>query len=234
MKASKEKKPLSGKEEIKRYLNESQSLERDLLAEKEKSSRNAWRVAYSSIGLACLGVIAGIAGLSQETPIPALLRVDSTTGAVESVSIQRETEVSYGEVVDSYFLNKYILNREGYDYKLIQDMYDKTALMSTGDAWESYKNIYSGPNSREIILGNKAEIIVNVRSIDSNSDTGIATIRYSTQKKYTNGIYDPIEYWVATASYTYVRAIMTTEERRVNPLGFIVSNYRYSPEVVRN
>ena len=231
---SKEQKPLSGKEEIKLYLEESTTLERDLLAEKEKSKRAAWVVAGVAICFGFLGVFAGIAGLSQESPLPTVLRVDNTTGAVEAVTVQRESEVSYGEAVDSYFLNKYVLNREGYEYKTVQSMYDTTRLMSGQDAWLSYNAIYSGPNARDSALSNRTEIIVKVRSITSDSDTGIATVRYTTQKKHTNGRIEPIEHWIATVGYTYVRAIMTTEERRINPLGFVVNTFRADPEVVRN
>lgn len=229
-----EQKPLSGKEEINRYLVESASLERDLLVEKEKSKRTAWRVAGVSMAMAFLGLIAGIAGLSQEAPIPTVLRVDNTTGAVEAVTVQRESEVSYGEAVDSYFLNKYVLNREGYEYKTIQSMYETTRLMSGEDAWLTYNALYSGPTARDAVLNNRTEIIVKVRSIASNSDTGIATVRYTTQKKQSNGIIEPVEHWIATVGYTYIRAIMSTEERRINPLGFVVNTFRADPEVVRN
>jgi len=231
---SKAEKPLSGKEEIKAYLAESSALERDLLKEKEDSKKLAWRTAYASWGLAFVGILAGIAGLRQESPPPVVLTVDRTTGAVESTTVQKVTEISYGEAVDSYFVNRYVLNREGYDYKTIQGMFDSTRLMSGGDAWTEYNAIYSGPNSRDTTLGNRASISVSVRSISTDSETGIATVRYTTQTKWTNGKVDDPEYWIATVGYTYVRALMTTEERRINPLGFVVNSFRAAPEVVRN
>ena len=231
---SRREKPLSGKDEIKAYLQETNALERDLLKEKEDSKKLAWRTAYFSWGIAFAGVMAGIAGLRQESPPPVVLTVDATTGAVESTTIQKVTEISYGEAVDSYFINRYVLNREGYDYKTIQGMFDSTRLMSGGDAWSDYNAIYSGPNSRDTALGNRASINVSVRSIATDSDTGIATVRYTTQKKWTNGKIEAPEYWIATVGYTYVRAMMTTEERRINPLGFVVNTFRPAPEVVRN
>ena len=83
-----------------------------------------------SIVLAFLGLGAGWAGLSQEAPDPLILRVDNATGNVDLVTTMKEQETSYGEVVDSYFLNKYVLNRESYDYDTIQTLYDTTALLS--------------------------------------------------------------------------------------------------------
>ncbi|NAP32500.1 MULTISPECIES: virB8 family protein [Pseudomonas syringae group] len=231
---SNQEKPLSGKAEIAKYLDESKGLERDLLKEKEDSKKMAWRSAYASWAIAFVGVVAGIAGLRQEAPPPVVLTVDRTTGAVESTTVQKVTEISYGEAVDSYFVNRYVLNHESYDYKTIQGMFDSTRLMSTGDAWAEYNAMYSGPTARDATLGNRASISVSVRSIATDSDTGIATVRYTTQKKWTNGQIDAPEYWIATVGYTYVRAMMTTEERRINPLGFVVNTFRPSPEVVRN
>lgn len=231
---SKREKPLTGKEEIQAYLNETNALERDLLAEKESSKKLAWRSAYFSWAIAFAGVFAGIAGLRQEASPPVILTVNATTGAVESTTVQKVAEISYGEAVDSYFVNRYVLNREGYEYKTIQGMFDSTRLMSGGDAWAEYNAIYSGPNARDAMLGNRASINVSVRSISTDSDTGIATVRYTTQQKWSNGKIDQPEYWIATIGYTYVRALMTTEERRINPLGFVVNTFRPAPEVVRN
>ena len=231
---SKREKPLTGKEEIQAYLNETNALERDLLAEKESSKKLAWRSAYFSWAIAFAGVFAGIAGLRQEASPPVILTVNATTGAVESTTVQKVAEISYGEAVDSYFVNRYVLNREGYEYKTIQGMFDSTRLMSGGDAWAEYNAIYSGPNARDAMLGNRASINVSVRSISTDSDTGIATVRYTTQQKWSNGKIDQPEYWIATIGYTYVRALMTTEERRINPLGFVVNTFRADPEVVKN
>lgn len=227
-------KPLKGKEELAVYLQECSALERDLLVEKEKSKRMAWAVAFGSMGLALAGLLAGVAGLRQESPPPTVLRVDNATGSVEALTVQKETEVSYGEVVDTYFVNKYVLNREGYDYSTIQSMYDTTRIMSGYDAWQSYKELYSGPNARDVVLNNRSTINVRVRAISTDPSTGIATVRYTTQQKNSNGQVGPLQHWIATIGYTYVRAVMSVEERRINPLGFAVTSYRFDPEVLTN
>ncbi|MDF4211150.1 type IV secretion system protein [Pseudomonas protegens] len=225
---------LGGKQAVAAYLEETNALERDLLAEKEQSKKMGHRFGYAGLTLGFLGMLAGIAGLRQEPPPPLILHVNDTTGAVEETTVQRVSEISYGEAVDSYFVNKYVLNREGYDYKLIQTMFDTTRLMSDGDAWLDYNARYSGPTARDVVLKDKATISVAVRSITTNSETGIATVRYMTQRKWTNGQIDLPEHWVATLGYTYVRAMMKTEERRINPLGFVVNTFRSDPEVIKN
>ena len=40
-------------------------------------------------------------------------------------------------------------------------------------------------------------------------------------------------HWVATLTFAYVNASMSTTDRLVNPLGFVVSEYRADPEVLQ-
>lgn len=229
----KKEKGVTSKVELQAYFNESVGLERELLVEIQKSKRTAWRVASVAMGAGLLGLLMGYLGMSQDAPDPTVLRVDNTTGAVERVSIIRE-ETSYGEAVDSYFLNQYVLARESYEYYGIQRMFDTTRLMSSAEAWKSYEAKYTGNDALDKVLNTRAEDVVRVRSITPNVDNGTATIRYTTQRKYANGSSDPVKHMIATVTYNYVRAWMTEEERRINPLGFVVTSFRADPEVVAN
>jgi type IV secretion system protein VirB8 len=40
-----------------------------------------------------------------------------------------------------------------------------------------------------------------------------------------------LTHWVATLTYAYVNAPTAANDRLVNPLGFLVSEYRADPEV---
>lgn len=82
-------KALDGKEAIAAYLAETLALERDLLAEKEKSKKMGHRFGYAGLALGFLGMLAGIAGLRQEPPPPVILHINDTTGAVESTTVQK-------------------------------------------------------------------------------------------------------------------------------------------------
>jgi type IV secretion system protein VirB8 len=39
-------------------------------------------------------------------------------------------------------------------------------------------------------------------------------------------------HWVATLTFSYVNAPMSSTDRLVNPLGFVVSEYRADPEAI--
>src|SRR5690606_3110636 len=139
-------------DELNSYYEESRGLERDLISEYIKSRKTAWRVATAAGGFGLLGMICGIVGFSQPAPAPLVLRVDNATGAVDVVTTIRQHEASYGEVVDTYWLNQYVLNREAYDYNTIQLNYDTTALLSSPEVQQQYYKLYDGPNARDRVL----------------------------------------------------------------------------------
>lgn len=220
------------KEQMKAYMEESRGLERDLLSEVVRSRTSAWRVAGFMGLLALVGFGAGFAGMSQDSPPPLILRVDNATGAVEPVTVMREHEASYGEVVDEYWINQFVLNYESYDYNTIQKEYDTTALLSSPDVQRQYYALYEGPEARDSKLSNRVRILPTIRSIQLNGK-GQATVRFTTRDVYTNGTLPVTKHWIATVGYKYVAAPMNREDRRVNPLGFQVTSYRVDPEVVR-
>ncbi|WP_375608478.1 MULTISPECIES: virB8 family protein [unclassified Bartonella] len=229
---TKQTKPVKA-EQLNSYYEESRGLERDLISEFIRSRRTAWRVA-GAVGLFGLfGMICGVVGFSQPAPTPLVLRVDNATGAVDVISIMREHETSYGEVVDRYWLNQYVLNRETYDYDTIQLNYDTTALLSAAAVQQEYLKIYEGENARDKVLSNKARITVKVRSIQPNG-LGQATVRFTTQQHDSTGAAGAKQHQIATIGYTYVGSPMKSSDRLLNPLGFQVTSYRSDPEILLN
>ncbi|WP_019219361.1 virB8 family protein [Bartonella florencae] len=221
-------------EQLNSYYEESRGLERDLINEFIRSRKTAWRVAGAAGLFGLFGMICGIVGFSQPAPTPLVLRVDNTTGAVDVISIMREHEESYGEVVDRYWLNQYVLNRETYDYDTIQLNYDTTALLSAAAVQQEYYKIYEGEKARDKVLSNKARITVKVRSIQPNG-LGQATVRFTTRQLDSSGAATgPKQHHIATIGYTYVGAPMKSSDRLLNPLGFQVTSYRSDPEILLN
>lgn len=219
-------------EELNSYMEESRGLERDLLSEVMRSRKAAWNMTKFMGVIAIAGIAAGVAGLSREAPPPLVLRVDNATGAVEMVTQMRAHEASYGEVVDQYWLNQYVLNRESYDYNTIQLTHDTTALLSSPTVQQEYGALFEGPNARDVVLSNRVRIKVHIRSIQPNN-RGQATVRFTTEEVTANGSTRPIvRNFIATIGYSYIDAPMGTEARRINPLGFQVTSYRADPESV--
>ena len=218
--------------ELEQYLEESRGLERDYLDELVHSKRAAWRVAAASGVLVVLALGAVVALLPLKRVEGFVLRVDNATGSVDMVTSLRDGQVTYGEVVDKYFLNKYVLNRESYAYDTLQTAYDTTVLLSSPDVQREYRAIFDGPNARDKVLSNQTRIVVAVRSIMPGTTSNTAVVRFSTRRKQTNGAPDVEESLVSTIGFHYVGAAMHEQDRLVNPLGFQVTSYRVDPEVV--
>jgi len=145
---------------LTRYLEESRGLERDYMAEVLRSRQVAWRLAIGSSSLLAVALLSLLFLTPLKTNTPFVLRVDNVTGHVEVLTTLREQESSYGEVVDSYFLNQYVLNREGYDYSTIQNAYNTTALLSDPEVQREYYALFEGAQARDTVLKDRARIIV--------------------------------------------------------------------------
>jgi type IV secretion system protein VirB8 len=216
--------------ELKQYLEESRGLERDYICEILASRNKAWRVALGLGLLALFAFIAVIAAIKREPPTPIVLRVDNATGAVDVLTTIQKSEKSYGEIVDIYWLNNYVLNRESYDYNSVQMLYNTTALLSTPEVQQEYYAIFEGHDARDKILQDHTRIIINILSITPDSSGGKATVRFTKQEKTSNGRETTPKHLIATVAYKYTDAPMSLEDRRVNPLGFQVTSYRVDPE----
>ena len=218
--------------DLKKYLEESRGLERDYMAEVLKSRLIAWCLAIGASALAAVALLALLFLIPLKTTIPYVVRVDNATGHIELVTTLRTSESTYGEVVDSYFLNQYVLNREGYDYNTLQNAYNTTALLSDAEVQREYYALFEGAQARDTVLKDRAKIIVQVRSITPTPEKGTAVVRFSTQLKQNNGSIEPLRNWIATMSYVYKDATMSSVDRRINPLGFQITSYRVDPETL--
>lgn len=217
---------------LKSYLEESRGLERDYMSEILRSRLVAWRLAIGASSLLTVALLALLFLTPLKTNTPFVLRVDNATGHVEVLTTIRDSESSYGEVVDSYFLNQYVLNREGYDYNTIQNAYNTTALLSDPEVQREYYALFEGAQARDTVLKDRAKIVVQIRSITPTPETGTAVVRFSTQIKHSNGSVESLHNWLATIGYTYKDATMSSVDRRINPLGFQITSYRVDPETL--
>jgi type IV secretion system protein VirB8 len=217
--------------DLDRYLEESRGLERDYLDELVRSRRAAWRVAALAGALVVIALGTLVALLPLKRVEAFVLRVDNATGNAEVMTSLRDGQATYGEVVDRYFVNKYVQNRETYDYDTLQTAYDTTVVMSAPDVQRDYAAPFDGPNGRDKILSNYTRIVVKVRSITPGTSKNTALVRFKTVRQ-SAGLPEAEENLVATIGFRYVGAAMREADRLVNPLGFQVTSYRVDPEVV--
>lgn len=205
----------------------------------EKSNKRAWLIAIISaiIAFASICAIAYMTPLKQS--VPYVIRVDNTTGMVDIITSVKDTEFSSNEALDKYFTSLYVKTREGYHYNLLTQDYTLTQILSSPQVAQDYVKIYEGANARQEILKNNNEVSIDINSVvlGESADIKTATIRFNaTTSALSNSGKNTVQTSakVATLSYEYSPADLTTEDERLqNPLGFKVTTYRIDDEIRR-
>ena len=205
----------------------------------EKSNKRAWLIAIISaiIALASICAIAYMTPLKQA--VPYVIRVDNTTGMVDIITSVKDTEFSSNEALDKYFTSLYVKTREGYHYNLLTQDYTLTQILSSPQVAQDYVKIYEGANARQEVLKNDNEVSIDINSVvlGESADIKTATIRFNaTTSALSNSGKNTVQTSakVATLSYEYSPADLTTEDERLkNPLGFKVTTYRIDDEIRR-
>ncbi|MFQ0972236.1 virB8 family protein [Gilliamella sp. BG6] len=183
-----------------------------------------------TIGLVSVIAVVGLTPL--KTVEPFAIRVDNNTGYTDIVKpLKNAQETSYGEELDKYWLARFVVERESYDWQLAQTSYDTVKLMTTPNLFSEYNAYITSPVSPVSIFKQMKKIKVQILSVSFIRNVG--QIRFSKQIVDQNGEPDlniPTTYWLATASYDYKHTIDREQDRRINPLGFQVTGYRVDSE----
>ncbi|EAK4088020.1 type IV secretion system protein [Campylobacter jejuni] len=201
----------------------------------EKSNKRAWLIAFISIFIAIISIIAVVLLTPLKTIEPYVIRVDNTTGMVDILTMLDEKEIKANEALDKYFISTYVKAREGYYYDLLNQDYLLTQLMSSEKVANEYRALYEGDNARDQILKNSNEVSVQILSIVLGESNGVktATVRaiITTKNLTSKGTTQATK--VITLSYDYILAKVSEENRFLNPLGFKVLTYRIDDEVAQ-
>lgn len=217
---------------LKSYFDKARRFDQDRMMQIERSNRIAWSIAIASGIVASVSVFA-IAGLTPlKTVEPFVVRVDNSTGIVDVVSALTSTAGTYDEAVTKYFAAKYVRAREGYVWSEAQENFRTIALLSTQPEQTRFSGLYRGsnPESPQNTYGRGATARIDIASI-SPINQNVVSVRYL--RTITRGEEVRTTHWVATLTFSYVNAPMSSTDRLVNPLGFVVSEYRADPEEVR-
>lgn len=207
-------------------------VERDLLTEILQSRRVAWRVAIAAGAIALASVIA-VAGLTPLKSPPELyaVRVDNASGSVENITRLGDAQEDYGERLNRYFIQEYLLACESYDWNTIQNMYDRCALFSAPEVQREYYAKFKGDEGWDKRYANHTRVRTHVRSITFGPKQS-ATVRFTRSIESGSNPADNVqEHLLATLAYRYVNADLSEAIGRKNPLGFQVISYAVDTEV---
>ncbi len=218
-------------DELKTYFDKARRFDQDRMAQVERSNRIAWTIAIVASIIAGASIFA-VAGLTPlKTVEPFVVRVDNSTGIVDVVSALTSTAGTYDEAVTKYFAAKYVRAREGYVWSEAEEILRTVALLSTQAEQARFAALYRGgnPESPQNVYGRGATARISIASI-SLINPHVVSVRY--MRTITRGEEVRTTHWVATLTYSYANAPMSSTDRLVNPLGFAVSEYRADPEAI--
>lgn len=197
-----------------------------------KNAKIAWRLVGAMSVITGLSVLVVALLTPLKTVQPFVIRVDNNTGLTDTVSVMKERQDRYEEIVDKYFLKQYVQYREGYDWETIQTTFDATKLMSSPQVGNEFAAMYAGENAPHKVLKNSRKVVVKVQSVAFVGD--LAQVRFTKQSVEVGDGVDnqksaPIK-MIATIAWEYQGGKMSEQDRLINPLGFKVKSYRVDRE----
>ena len=217
-------------DDLKDYFDNARRWEQDLLLTAQRSKRLAWFVATAAcvLATAAVGAVAALAPL--KTVEPFVIRVDNATGIVETVSALGSSPRTYDEAVTKYFLGRYVRAREGFSQAEAASNFQTVALLSSQPEQARFAALYRGsnPESPQVLHGRFGVAEIRIKAISLLADN-LASVRFLKESR--KGDETKVTHWIATLTFAYVNAPVSSTDRLINPLGFLVSEYRADPEV---
>jgi type IV secretion system protein VirB8 len=204
--------------------------ETDQIVQAKRRERRAWWFAIAGWALATMAVIAVMLLTPLKTVEPFVVRVDQATGAVDIVTKLNSKDVQFDEVVNKYWIARYVNFREEYSAAMAYPNYLAVGLMSTRPVADQYFELIrpENPKAPLHVYANGGTVEVLVRSI-SFLENNVAQVRFDRIEKSSIETVTTT-HWIATLTYRYASSPMAEKDRLVNPLGFQVTDYRLDSE----
>ncbi|MGJ7523701.1 virB8 family protein [Variovorax sp. LT1P1] len=207
------------------------SWEASIVLNERKSRMVAWRVAATA-GVVCLAEAVALAMLVPlHSVVPTVVMVDKLTGEAQVVPSAQEY-VANSTLSDKHWINNFMIARERYVYKFIQQDYDTVRRLAGNLPWGNYASQFEGSDALDKRYKEDVEILPTVLSITLNGN-GTATVRYELRTRdYRVTAPAAVTRRIATLRYEYAVKNLTLEKEAIaNPLGFTVTAYQTDAEM---
>jgi type IV secretion system protein VirB8 len=224
---------MKAREALDAYYEQAESWGKDQQDALAGSRRTAWIVAAIFAVIAILEAIALFSLTPLKTVEPYTLLVDKQTGYVQALKPLEASAVAGNTALTQSFLVQYVIARESFDIDALQTNFRKVALWSEGAARNEYVagSQASNPDSLLARLPRSSLLETRVKSVSPMAGN-TAMIRFETVRRDIGGQVSAPQHFVAMIHYRYSGEPMRIEDRFVNPLGFQVTRYQRSAEVL--
>jgi len=207
---------------------------------KEKSRVIAWRVAIGAGAFGLLALVVAITAVGtafRPAPPPEILRVDKTTGVTERLISLKEFQQTPEEATIKRNVATFMRARENYSYDTAEDnYYDAAAFMSPQlqQQWGAYWDTANPKSPMNFYKKDtKVRIELGAITINRDADGKAISVRASFARtiKRNDLLVGPPTSWIATIPFRWVNAPTKERDRRVNDLGFEVTDYQVDADI---
>lgn len=187
--------------------------------------------------LSLLSSLVTVVMIAHLTPLktvePFVIQVDQKTGITQTVDQMTVKEITANEAVSNFFIVQYIRARENYISNDLTRNYNLVRLMSESN--KVYGEFTRGanpnnPRSNAARLGTSGVRTVKFKSITYLNPQQIQA-RVLVEERSENNLAQ--QHLIILLSFSYVNMALTLEERYINPLGFIVTDYRVDEDTIQ-
>lgn len=225
---------------VKILLENSASWADSQAEQSEKSRRTAWRVAAGASAFGALSLVALLTTVvmsHRPAPPPEILLADRSTGAVDRLVSLKDFQDSADEATIKRSITSFMRAREAYTFDTAeQNYFDAAAFMSPalqaqwGQFWDTNNpqsplNKYKKDTKVRIELG---AISINR---DSRGKPTSARISFTRRILQNDVLIGGETAWLATMSFGFVNAPTQERARRINDLGFQVTDYQVDADI---
>jgi type IV secretion system protein VirB8 len=222
---------------LEAYFEEAASWDADRVRRAARSERRAWWVA----GAACAAVVLLAIALMLLTPLkrvtPFLIRVDRSTGIVDSVPVYAGKE-DFSAAVTRYFLDQYVTVCERFDFATAESDYEECGALNAPARNQVWYSKWARTNPASPLNRYKdgttvsAQVVAITLFRHASGMQDLAQVRYMKVVRPAGGSGAKRSYWIATIEYTYTKPSSDPRDRAWNPLGFKVLTFKADPEVM--
>jgi type IV secretion system protein VirB8 len=219
------------------YFCEAASWDADRIFQSRRNLRVAWGVAAAGWVGSILAMVALVLLMPLKRVEPFLIRVDSSTGVVDSVPVF-SGQATMSEAVTRYFLDHYVATCERFNLSTAESDYEECGAFHSArqnQLWYARWN-RANPQSPLNTFKDGTTVQAQVTSISffarGSGTQDLAQVRYLKSYRASGGAETQHSSWIATIQYSYVEPSSDAKTRRWNPLGFKVIDFQSEAETV--
>lgn len=226
--------------DVQVLLENSRSWADSQAEQSEKSRRTAWRVAAGAGAFGALSLVVALTTIvmsHRPAPPPQVLLADRSTGAVERLVSLADFQETADEATIKRSITAFMRARESYTFDTAeQNYFDAAAFMSPAlqAQWSTFWDT-NNPQSPLNVYKKDTKVRVELGAISINRDgRGKATsarVSFTRTIRQNDVLIGGETSWLATLSFNFVNAPTQERARRINDIGFQVTDYQVDADI---